>query len=125
MTGAAGEDTEQHHGNSLASRRDWQELESGRSMEEQALAAAAAPPAPAAARAGRMHASIRRMRAPASTPTRGLLWSAIMPKNIGIPCVQHSYARCFLWACKLLTGTDGQPRILDAAVLVALPCTRA
>ena len=51
VTGAAGEDTEQHHGNSLASRRDWQELESGRSMEEQDLAAAAAPPAPAAIRA--------------------------------------------------------------------------
>lgn len=50
MWGAAGEDTQQHHGNSLASRRDWQELESGRSMEEQVLAAAA-PPAPAAIRA--------------------------------------------------------------------------
>ena len=48
--GAAGEDTQQHHGNSLASRRDWQELESGRSMEEHTLAAAA-PPAPAAIRA--------------------------------------------------------------------------
>ncbi|CAL5222769.1 g5181 [Coccomyxa viridis] len=47
---AAGEDTQQHHGNSLASRRDWQELESGRSMEEHTLAAAA-PPAPAAIRA--------------------------------------------------------------------------
>ena len=51
VTDAAGEDTEQHHGNSLASRRDWQDLESGRSMEEQELAAAAAPPAPAAIRA--------------------------------------------------------------------------
>ena len=50
MFNAAGEDTQQHHGNSLASRRDWQELESGRSMEEHTLAAAA-PPAPAAIRA--------------------------------------------------------------------------
>ena len=46
---AAGEDSEQYT-NSLASRRDWQELESGRSMEEQVLAAAE-PPAPAAIRA--------------------------------------------------------------------------
>ena len=46
---AAATDTEQHS-NSLVSRRDWQELESGRSMEEQALTAAA-PPAPAAVRA--------------------------------------------------------------------------
>ena len=46
---AAATDTEQHN-NSLVSRRDWQELESGRSMEEQALTAAA-PPAPAAVRA--------------------------------------------------------------------------
>jgi len=46
---AAGEESEQYT-NSLASRRDWQELESGRSMEEQVLAAAE-PPAPAAIRA--------------------------------------------------------------------------
>ncbi len=45
-----GEDVEQQHSNSLVCRRDWQELESGRSMEEHTLAAAA-PPASSAVRA--------------------------------------------------------------------------
>lgn len=54
----AAADAEQQHSNSLVSRRDWQELESGRSMEEELLAAAAPPPMAAVrARGEPMHAS--------------------------------------------------------------------